>query len=199
MASKALFRTGRWVNFGPTSTSSVLWRSLQASNSRGHRRTGKSPQRVPSPSLKAVAFRVAQLCASHLPPPDVHQGPAACKPAPFPVLRAYMSHTGHPDAAHLRQLVSVTSWLGLDPFIQWWVYWLHSPWAALLAAAASAPCLLAGVISQAAQEKNQQPNRKPTTAFSSPNCTCSPFTQIKVSAETWSSRGFPSSFIALSL
>lgn len=118
---------------------------------------------MPSPSLKAVAFRVAQLCASHLPPPEVHQGPAACKPPPFPVLRAYMSHTGHPDAAHLRQLVSVTSWLGLDPFIQWWavgrVYWLHSPRPVLLAAAGSSPCLLAGVISQAAQKKKQKTNQ----------------------------------------
>lgn len=27
-----------------------------------------------------------------------------------------MSHNADPDAAHLRQLANVTSWLGLDPF-----------------------------------------------------------------------------------
>lgn len=153
-----------------------------------------------SPSLKAVAFRVAQPCASArpcLPPPDAHQGPAACKPAPSPVLRAHMSHTADPDAAHLRQLASVTSRRGPDPFrggrsagcVAFTALEQHR-WQQQRALPASL---------QASSARQPKKKKKRKTAFSSPNCTCSPFTQMRVSAETRPSRGFPSSFIALFL
>lgn len=106
---------GDGCNFGSIGTSSVLLKEFASKQQRGHRRIAKSPQHMPGPCLKVVAFRVARLCGSPPASSCSPSGPAACKPAPSPVLRAHLSHTARPDAAHLRQLASVTSWLGLDP------------------------------------------------------------------------------------
>lgn len=143
-------------SFGSISTSSVLWRSLQTSSGGGHRRIGKGPQHMSNPSLQTVAFRVAQLYQS-LPDsswsPSGSSGMQACI---FPSPQSTQVIYCRPRCCPLKASSKCHLLAGTRPF-QWWavskVCCLHSPWAALLAAAASTPCLLAGVISQAAPKK----------------------------------------------
>lgn len=148
----SLFRTGRWVSFWVYFHLLCLEKDFANKKQWGTREGKKRPTACVRSVTECCGFQGSQLrCVHpHLHPPENHQGPAVCEPTPFPVLSAHTSHT----YTHPRHSVSASFQLGPDPpsgrqmegSIAFEGLEQHC-WAA-----GSTPCLLTGVISQAAHK-----------------------------------------------
>ena len=107
---------GDGFSFGSTSTLLCLVKEFASKQQRAPQEDRKRPTACVKPVSEGCGFQCSSAVC--IPACRLLKSISSQRHAILHLSQSseHMSHTADPDASHLKQLASVTSWLGLDPF-----------------------------------------------------------------------------------